>query len=147
MLVCHNSNIKKTSIDYKIFGKKIVPLSLYDPLNPKHIVITFDGGYEEMMTEGVPLLQEYNYPYVIFVIGNYIGKDNSFDTVEPLENFLSVSQLQKVVMCGRHLQWHTNSHPHISDIKSQNQWIEELTIPEWIKLIDVKGFTHFAYSC
>lgn len=127
-------------------GKIVVPLKDYDPHNKKHVVITFDGGYDEMYDVAVPILKEYGYEYDIFVIGDYVGKDNSFDVVEPLENFLTIDHLKEMVRSGgAHLQWHTNSHKSVDAIVGRKEWISELTVPAWIRELDPAGFNFFAY--
>ena len=127
-------------------GKVVVPLKNYDPSNPRHVAITFDGGYDEMYETAVPILKEFAFEYDIFLIGDYVGKDNSFDTGEPLEKFLSVEHLKEIVATGgAHLQWHTNSHKKVDSISNKADWIAELTIPNWIRDIDRLGFTYFAF--
>lgn len=61
----------------------VVPLSEYDPSNPRHAVITFDGVYENAYRFAFPILKKWGYPFELFVIGDRIGQDNAFDTVEP----------------------------------------------------------------
>lgn len=127
-------------------GRIVVPLKDYDPHNKKHVAITFDGGYDEMYDVAVPILKEFGYEYDIFVIGNYIGKDNSFDVVEPLENFLMIPHLKEMVQTGgAHLQWHTNTHKRVDAFTDRQEWISELTIPDWIRDLDPTGFIFFAY--
>ena len=126
-------------------GKKVVPLSSYNQSDESQVVITFDGGYEEMYRTAAPILKEFSYPYEVFVIGNYIGKDNKFDTTQPFERFLTKDELVEMVKTGCHLQWHTNTHRNLSEIKNVDDWIGELTIPEDIVSLDPTGFQFFAY--
>src|SRR3972149_637812 len=79
----------------------VVPLSNYDPLNPRHVVITFDGVYENVYTYTLPILRRFGYPFELFVIGDMIGKGNEFDQpVEPPARFASVVQLKTMVKHG-----------------------------------------------
>lgn len=136
----------KQMSDLRKMGKVVVPLDKYNPENPNHVCITFDGGYDEMYDVAVPILKKFGYEYDIFVIGNYVGKDNRFDVNQPLENFLSIEHLQDMVARGgAHLQWHTNSHRRLGPKVTMEEWIEELTIPTWIRQLDPTGFKFFAY--
>ena len=137
----------------EIQHKKIVYLDDYDPNNPEHVVITFDGVYENVYKFALPILKKFNYPFELFISGDHIGKTNDFDKIdkktgqptnEPSAFFATVLQLDALVKAGGRLQWHTNSHPNLT-ILSKNQVIDELTIPNRIKKIDPKGFKWFAY--
>ena len=61
--------------------RKVVSLDDYDPADPDHVVITFDGVYKNVLTFAAPILKDFGYPFELFVTSDYIGKDNSFDTV------------------------------------------------------------------
>ena len=68
-------------------NKQVVYLDDYDPNNPNHAVITFDGIYQNMWEYAVPILKHFGYPFELFIIGKTIGGDNAFDSVEPLTQF------------------------------------------------------------
>lgn len=38
-----------------------------EALPPRSVVITFDGGHKSIMSQAVPILQEYGFPYTVFV--------------------------------------------------------------------------------
>src|SRR5687768_4653453 len=63
---------------------EVVHLADYDFANPRHVVITFDGVYENVYDYAFPLLRKWGYPFELFVTGDYIGGDNAFDAIEPL---------------------------------------------------------------
>ena len=58
----------------------VVYLENYNPNNPKQAVITFDDAYSDVVKYALPILEKWNYPFEIFVIGNHIGKSNYFDS-------------------------------------------------------------------
>ena len=123
----------------------VVPLSNYDPLNPRHVVITFDGVYENVYTYALPILRRFGYPFELFVIGDMIGKGNEFDQpVEPPARFASVVQLKTMVKHGGRLQWHSRTHQDLSELKKP-QLDSELKVPEQIRDLDAVGFRWFAY--
>lgn len=137
----------------EIQHKKVVYLDDYDPNNPDHVVITFDGVYENVYKFALPILKKFNYPFELFISGDHIGKTNDFDTIdkrtgqptnEPAALFSNNTQLKKMIEGGGRLQWHTRSHPNLT-LLSKKELETELTIPQKIKKEDAKGFSWFAY--
>ena len=134
-------------------SKKVVYLDEYDPTNPDHVVITFDGVYENVYKYALPILKKFNYPFELFITSKYIGKDNSFDTVdkrtgqpvnEPLAPFCNKQQLKELVKGGGRMQWHTVSHPNLTQ-STQKELSSEITVPKTISALDKNGFKWIAY--
>lgn len=107
---------------------EVVSLDQYDPGNPKHVAITFDGIYENVYLYAFPILKKWGYPFELFVVGDHVGGDNSFDSVEPLARFASLEQLEEMTASGGRLQWHTRSHQRLDSL-SDEQLEAELSIP------------------
>ncbi len=129
----------------ELSDKEVVPLSKYNPQNPKQVVITFDDIYENVYHYAFPILKKCGYPFELFIIGNYIGKRNTFDTIEPPSAFTTKQQLLDMVKGGGKLQWHTATHPNMGEALSEKHILRELLVPEDIKKLDPKGFKWFAY--
>lgn len=126
-------------------NKQVVYLDDYDPNNPNHAVITFDGIYQNMWEYAVPILKHFGYPFELFIIGKTIGGDNAFDSVEPLTQFADAETLTKLIEAGGRLQWHTWSHARLNEDDSLEKINQELDIPEEIRSLDFNGFKWFAY--
>ncbi len=123
----------------------VVSLSKYDPANPRQVVITFDGAYENVYTYAFPTLKRFGYPFELFVVGDLVGKDNEFDQpTEPPARFATADQLTSMVQGGGRLQWHTRAHPDLSVLDS-GLLGRELSVPSDIRALDPKGFRWFAY--
>lgn len=73
-------------------------------LPDKAVAITFDDGYASVASQAAPLLEQYGYPYTIFVNPDLIG--NSSD-------FLSWEQLHELQSLGATIANHTLDHPHL----------------------------------
>jgi len=129
----------------EIKSKKVVYLDDYDLNNENNVVITFDGVYKNVLEFAVPILKEFNYPFEVFVTGDYIGQTNEFDRGEPTALFCDYKDLLKIVESGGRLQWHTNSHEDMSQMHEEDKIIYELSIPDNIKNLDKDGFSWFAY--
>lgn len=129
----------------EISSKKVVYLDDYEIGNDEQIVITFDGIYKNVLEFALPILRHFNYPFELFITSDYIGLDNEFDAVEPNSSFANKDELLKLVKYGGRLQWHTQSHTNLKNIREIDDIIKELTIPEHIRMLDSYGFNWFAY--
>ncbi|HXG00609.1 MAG TPA: polysaccharide deacetylase family protein, partial [Bacteroidota bacterium] len=95
----------------------VVSLDRYDPTDPKHVCITFDGVYENVYQFAVPILKKFGYPFELFITGGSIGQGNEFDAgEEPPARFASREQLKRCIEAGGRLQWHTTSHPDLTAV-------------------------------
>lgn len=107
---------------------RVVSLDEYDPLDPSHAVITFDGVYENVYQYAFPILKKWGYPFELFVVGDHIGGDNAFDSVEPLTRFADHEQLEEMAAHGGRVQWHTRSHRRLDGL-SEAELTAELEAP------------------
>jgi len=92
--------------------KRIVSLKDYGN-NKDEVVITFDGIYENVYKYAFPVLKNFKYPFELFVIGKFIGKDNRFDNKEPLTRFCNQQQIKEMCQNGGVLQYHSWSHRNL----------------------------------
>lgn len=88
--------------------------------------LTFDGIYTNVWRNR-DIIKGRN--CLLFVMGNYIGKDNSFDHGMPRETYCTESQLADLVAEGHQLAWHTWSHPDLTTL-SYEEAKKEMT-PLW----------------
>lgn len=108
----------------------VVTLDDYDPTNTEQVVVTFDGVYDNVLKHALPVLSKFGYPFELFVIGDWIGRENTFDqAVEPPCRFASLDELDALVAGGGRVQWHTNSHPRLAGLPAM-EVERELTVPE-----------------
>jgi len=126
-------------------SKKVVYLDDYNPTDENQVVITFDGVYKEVWKYAVPILKHFDYPFELFVIGSTIGKDNSFDTLEPQTEFADIETLKKMIAAGGRLEWHSWSHARLAGTKDITVFEKELTIPLELQALDSYGFKWYAY--
>ncbi|NBJ11433.1 glycosyltransferase [Microvirga arsenatis] len=124
----------------------VVYLDEYDPKNPRHAVITFDGIYGNIAEYALPILEKYGYPFELFIVGDYIGRENDFDQhVEPPCAFADYEQLKLLVSKGGRVQWHTATHKRLSGLSSSDLQ-RELTPPDQLRsLFPSPHLEWFAY--
>jgi hypothetical protein len=88
--------------------------------------ISFDGVYRSLFRNLDALKGR---DITLFVMGNYTGKDNSFDIDQPKELFCSWDDI--VYLCSHFnakLGWHTWSHKNLCDLMDE-EVIKEITPP------------------
>jgi glycosyltransferase involved in cell wall biosynthesis len=130
---------------YDLQHKKVVFLDDYDYTNEDHVVITFDGVYKNVLEYAAPILQKFEYPFELFITGDYIGKDNKWDVKEPYAKFSDIDDLKKLIRMGGRLQWHTKSHRDMDGLENINRIEDELSVPQFLSELDPKGFKWFAF--
>jgi hypothetical protein len=92
-------------------GYKFVYLDDYDPNDPKQAVLTFDGVYKNAIEDGVKIIAGLKLPWELFIIGNYIGKNNDFAYPEPKADFADKNWLWLATKsAGARIQWHSKSN-------------------------------------
>ena len=91
--------------------------------------IGFDGIYKNVFENG-QILQEKS--GIFFIMGNYIGKDNTFDLphVPKLEQYCNWYEIIQLIkdLPNFYLGWHTWSHPDLTTLNKE-QIIHEITPP------------------
>lgn len=95
-------------------------------------VLTFDGIYRNVY-ENQDVLE--GKKIIMFVMGNYIGKDNSFDlpNVPKLEKYCTFNELMEMAKkYDIEFGWHTWSHPDLTTL-SIDEIRKELTPPRFCK--------------
>ena len=110
-------------------GFKVLPLSevldalrRQQPLPAKTAVITFDDGYRNVLTNAVPILRRYNFPYTIFVASKDIDKGH--------RGMLSWPELKQLADEGAIIANHSSHHHHLNrrlPDETQAQWRARIT--------------------
>jgi len=99
-----------TENGYVSYFVKDIPKLLSGEIIParKKIVLTFDDGYKDFYTNALPLLKKYNVKATIYIISNYIGKDD----------YLTAFELQEIVKTKLiEIGAHTLDHKSLKSIK------------------------------
>ena len=114
----------------------------------KWVILTFDDGYEDNYTTAFPLLQEYGFKAVIFLLSE--AKYNSWDVNnknKPEKRFelMNDEQIKEMMDYGIEFGIHTKDHPHLNQIpleEARAQILEsKATLEERFK----RKFISFAY--
>lgn len=88
-------------------------------------LLTFDGIYKNVWENRDVLKGK---KFILFIMGNYVGKDNSFDKKMPLEEISDWQEIMELVAMGGLLGWHTWSHADLTKL-SYDEIIKEISPP------------------
>ena len=89
------------------------------PLPAKPVLLTFDDGYENLLTNAHPILRGLGFPYTVFLVSERIGKTNDWVIDEGYEAtpLLDWTQIREMAAWdGVSFQAHTATHPHLNRI-------------------------------
>ncbi|WP_085299985.1 polysaccharide deacetylase family protein [Cognaticolwellia mytili] len=131
---------------------KVIPLSTLTnslkqqkTLPNKSVVITFDDAYLDILTNGKPILDKYDFPFSIFVNPSIVERNSA--------SYLSWQQLKEMADDGVIIANHGMEHDSLARIPAgitQQAWLEQNTasLLSAEKLIEEKtgqSWRYFAY--
>jgi peptidoglycan/xylan/chitin deacetylase (PgdA/CDA1 family) len=109
-------------------GYTAIPLSsLYKPgakMPRKPVVITFDDGYVNFLTNALPVLKSYRFVATVFLVANQLGGINEWDTKEGdvAEPLMDVSQILRAKEAGIEFGSHTLDHADLQAVSHEEAW-------------------------
>lgn len=88
----------------------------------KKFAITFDDGYESVYDEAFPILAKYGFKATVFVITNFIGKENLWDVNIGWKKFkhLNAKQILELDSNGWEIASHTCNHKSLNHLSEKN---------------------------
>ena len=106
-----------TFADYLQYARGERPLADF-PARP--IILTFDDGYVDNYTNLLPLMQQYGYRGVMYLLGDFDVRHNQWDLAvdptEPRSDIMDQTQKQAFVAAGWEIGAHTMSHPRLTTL-------------------------------
>lgn len=106
-----------TFADYLKFASGESAINTF-PARP--IILTFDDGYTDNYTNLLPLMQQYGYRGVLYLLGDfdirYNKWDADFDPTEPRSEIMDLAQKRAFVAAGWEVGAHTMSHPRLTTL-------------------------------
>ena len=84
-------------------------------LPPNPVCLTFDDGYADNLYTAMPILKKYNMIGNVFVISNWIGKENKWEDFGKAPTVTMTEQeLLEWQNAGNYIGSHTVSHPNLN---------------------------------
>ena len=106
-----------TFLDYQAFASGQRSLAEF-PRRP--IMLTFDDGYTDNYTNLLPLMQQYGYRGVLYLLGDFEVRYNQWDLAtdptEPRSDIMDATQKQAFVAAGWEIGAHTMSHARLPEL-------------------------------
>ncbi len=101
------------------------------------IMITFDDGYSDNLTEALPEMEKYGFKSVIYTVASSIGGENSWDVAlgEHPKRMMGRDELLRCIELGHEIGGHTLNHAHLAalgkkeaacEIAEGNRVLEEM---------------------
>lgn len=82
------------------------------------VAITFDDAYDNILANAVPILQQLEFPFTLFVATDYVERRQ--------RGYLTWEQLRQLKALGGELANHTHTHPHMlrwGEGESRDEWL------------------------
>lgn len=116
-------------------------------LAPKTVVLTFDDGFLDNYTELYPLLQQYNFKAVCFMVLGRIGQDVDWNGKYVNDN-MKLMNKQQLLEIGSHIElgYHTFKHDNYSDLSLDEIEKDLQLCQEIIEKEDLNVFPALAYT-
>ena len=98
-----------------------------EPLERRSVVITFDDGYADFVDHAFPILQEFSYPAVVYVVVGLLGQparwlaDGDRDGDETI---MDANALRLIQQGGVEIGSHTNAHPLLHRLSPDERVLE-----------------------
>lgn len=92
-------------------------------LPDRPVLLTFDDGYRNLLTNVAPLMQELSMPYTVFLVSGRIGKTNEWVLPEGYEAtpLLTWEEIKTIAATGMaSFQSHTVTHPWLNRLSIEN---------------------------
>lgn len=80
---------------------------------PRHVILTFDDGYDDFYHEAFPVLERFGLSATVFVVVDRIGRSNSWDEGlrVRLRRLLTAQQIRELHRYGVAFGSHSLTHP------------------------------------
>lgn len=125
-LTVHPRDFKRQMIWLKRFG--YTGLSMQDLMpylqghkSGKVVGITFDDGYQNVLQNAIPVLNELGFTSTNYIVSNHFAGSNFWDHSKgvPSSKLMSLAELQQWVAAGHEIGSHTLDHVHLPEVDSE----------------------------
>ena len=80
----------------------------------RKVVLTFDDGYQDFLKTAAPVLKQYGFTAMLFVVPAWCGKTGQWRSNRKNERLLSTDELREVKGMGFELASHSMTHPNLT---------------------------------
>jgi peptidoglycan/xylan/chitin deacetylase (PgdA/CDA1 family) len=88
------------------------------PLPRRPVILTFDDGFEDNLTDALPILREFGFTALVFAVMDLLGGRRNFGRAKG-EPLLSGDQIRRMAQAGVEFGAHGLTHPHLCALAEQ----------------------------
>lgn len=94
--------------------------ALSEPTGEKLVALTFDDGYENFLSNGLPILKRFGFNATVYIVSNLIGAHNQWDlnTGISKNKLMTRSQINQCLRDGMEIGCHGATHLSLLDPKA-----------------------------
>jgi peptidoglycan/xylan/chitin deacetylase (PgdA/CDA1 family) len=131
-------------------GFTAVSLDAPRPINgntSRHVVITFDDGYLNVLQNAAALLATHGFKATQFLVADLLGQNNRWDVIlgEVPETLMDASQIREWLALGHDIGAHTLTHPHLTHIPLADAREEIFSSKKKLEDLFGREVRHFCY--
>jgi peptidoglycan/xylan/chitin deacetylase (PgdA/CDA1 family) len=115
-----------------------------DGLPPRPVLITFDDGFRNFLTEALPIMERYRLSSTLYATTGFLGDDRP-GTNASGDEMLSWSELAEVSRRGVEVGGHTHSHPMLDTLPQHAACLEISRCKDLIEQRLQEPIRSFAY--
>ncbi len=89
---------------------------------PRHVILTFDDGYDDFYTEAFPVLERFGLSATVFVVVDRIGKSNNWDHKLGYRSrrLLTLQEIRELHRHGVAFGSHSLTHPFLTLLSDED---------------------------
>jgi peptidoglycan/xylan/chitin deacetylase (PgdA/CDA1 family) len=107
--------------------------------------LTFDDGYQDFVTNALPILQRFDFTATVFVLGGRLGGANAWSRPGPHKALLTATQVREVSEAGMEVGSHGLEHPSLPDVDDTRLHAEIVRSREILGELLGRPIAGFAY--
>jgi len=113
----------------------------------RHVVLTFDDGYRNVVENALDLLAKNRFRAVQFLVVNFLGKANEWDlrAGEKPEPLMDEAQLRDWLSAGHEIGSHTLTHPRLTRLSLRDAKEEITASKKTLEDLLGRPIAHFCY--
>ncbi|HSZ07377.1 MAG TPA: polysaccharide deacetylase family protein [Steroidobacteraceae bacterium] len=111
------------------------------------VMLTFDDGYADTLTQALPLLKKYGFTATCYLVSDAIGGHNQWDAeyVAERKPLMSQVDVQHWLASGMEIGAHSRSHPKLEEVDDETARDEIIGSREALRAAFDVSVDHFAY--
>lgn len=125
---------------------ELIQLKRAHRLPKKRFIITFDDGFRNILTEGLPVLQAFGFTATVYIATEYVGRTNGFVTARmPSLPMVTWDDIRALADAAWRIESHGHTHTNLPQLdRSKVLWELQISKDHLDKKADVRA-KHFCY--